>query len=268
MKLLALIRRILRGRPASGEGVATVVAPVARESDNALSQPRPPQSVDVLLAEPEQMSPHIERLAELGVREVTFLTTDDFEHEALLDAVQRTRDLGMVPAVRGRGTVLAQGDLIGRLAAQGLDHLEILVLSAISEVHDALAGPGDRRWVLEAVRQARESRLRVTAHLALVPSTWQTADRTLEFLADQGVDEVAVFAICAPDDQASAWVFAESQVAALAAWAEGLAGQRGKPRVRWRPPQRFDPARSLAEQVRGGPRTPNCMATQDPRPKT
>ena len=111
----------------------------------------PPQAADVPLADPQQLRPIFPRLAVWGVKQVHLIAGDEPEADDLVQAVRQAVQLGMHVGVRGRASDLASGKLLADLAAAGVGEIEIPFLSAIGEVHDALAGAGDYRSALRAM---------------------------------------------------------------------------------------------------------------------
>ena len=154
--------------------------------------------------------------------------------------------------VRGRASDLASGKLLWDLAAAGVRQIEIPFLSAIGEVHDALAGAGDYRNALRVMDTLANLKLPLTAQIVLVPSTWKTIERTLQLLDDRGVREVRLFAIACRDDAPLSWAISAGELVAAAHWIEQEAPSHFN--FTWYPPLTFDPLRTLAQQVRRGPR--------------
>ena len=108
----------------------------------------PPQTADVPLADPQQLQPIFARLATWGVKHLHLIAGDEPQSDDLLQAARQGLQLGMRVSVRGRASDLAHGELLSELAAAGVCGIEIPFLSAIGEVHDALAGAGDYRCAL------------------------------------------------------------------------------------------------------------------------
>jgi MoaA/NifB/PqqE/SkfB family radical SAM enzyme len=215
-----------------------------------------PLAADVVLDESGPAEPILRRLLAWQIGRVTFLAGDDPEPDDLLQAVDWATDLGLEVGVRTRGSDLVRGTLLDDLTRAAVRHVDLLMLSAMGEVHDALAGVGDYRATLRAMDLLQKRKTRCVARIALVPSTWPMIDRTLEFLADRGVEEAEATAIATTDDEPSSWVLAAGELANVEHWLQERAERR--PRLTAAPPQRFNPTRTLAEQVRRGPR---CSAT-------
>lgn len=223
------------------------------ESIGLAEQPAPPpQTADVPLCDPQQLQPIFARLAAWGVTQVHLIAGDDPEADDLLQAARQAVQVGLRVGVRGRASHLLEDKLLARLAAAGVDEIEIPFLSAIGEVHDALAGAGDYRSALRLMDAIAPLKLSLAAQIALVPSTWKTIERTLQLLDDRRVREVRFFAIACRNDEPSSWAISASELAAAASWLEKQAGSDRI--VNWYPPLKFDPSRSLAQQVRRGPR--------------
>ncbi len=212
----------------------------------------PPQAADVPLADPRQLGLIFPRLAVWGVKHLHLIAGNQPEAGDLVRAVRQAVQLDMHVRVRGRASDLASEKLLLDLAAAGVREIEISFLSAIGEVHDALAGAGDYRSALWAMDTLANLRLPLAVQIVLVPSTWKTMERTLQLLDDRQVREVRLFAIACRDDEPSSWAISASELAAAAHWIEQSAPSDFH--FTWYPPLKFDPARTLAEQVRRGPR--------------
>ena len=206
-----------------------------------------PQAADVPLADLRQLGPVLSRLAVWGVKQVRLLAGDEPPSDDLVQAARQAVQLGMRVGVRGRASDLAAGTFLSDLFTAGVHEIEIPLLSAIGEVHDALAGAGDYRSALRAI-----DAFPLAAQIVLVPSTWKTIERTLQLLDDHDVREVRFFAIACRDDEPSSWAISAGELVAAAHWIER---QVGSPfNFTWYPPLKFDPLRTLAQQVRRGPR--------------
>ena len=198
------------------------------------------------------MGPIFPRLAAWGVKQVHLIAGGDLETDDLIETVRQVVQLDMHVGIRGRASDLATGKLLSDLAAAGVREIEIPFLSAIGEVHDALAGAGDYRNALRTMDALANLKLPLAAQIVLVPSTWKTIERTLQFLDDRRVREVRFFAIACRDDEPSSWAISASELVAAARWIE-QAGQKDF-HFTWYPPLKFDPSQTLAQQVRRGPR--------------
>jgi radical SAM protein with 4Fe4S-binding SPASM domain len=212
----------------------------------------PPHAADVPLADPQQLGPIFPRLALWGLKHLRLIAGAEPEADDLVQAVRRAAQLGMHVSVRGRASDLIRGELLCDLAAAGACEIEIPFLSAIGEVHDALAGAGDYRSALRAMDTLANLRLPLAAQVALVPSTWKTIERTLQLLDDRRLHNVRCFAIACRDEKPSNWAISASELVAAARWIEQFGPSRFN--ITWYPPLKFDSAQTLAQQVRRGPR--------------
>jgi radical SAM protein with 4Fe4S-binding SPASM domain len=232
--------------------------PILNLADPAFSpKARPlerPLSADVPLCPPFHMGQILGRLWQLGIPHVTIIVGRDPDEAALIRAVERAGDLGMIAGVRGRGSDLGRGSRIADMVAAGLDHLDVFCLSDRDEVHDALAGPGDRTMAVRALAAALKHEICPVAQIALVRPTLPTIDRTLEALARHGLNNVNLFAIATADPtQASAGAIAAHELPPAARLAEEAA-ERLRLRLLWLPTVQFNPAWPLSQQVCRGPR--------------
>ena len=236
-----------------------------------------PLMADVTLCSPFHTSRIMERLWTLGIPHVTFVVGSDCDRTNLIRAVERGSDLGLITGVRGRGTEMAAGNCINDMAAAGLDHLDVYCFSVDNKIHDALAGQGDGKMAVRALATAIKCEVCAVAQLALVRSTLDGIDRTLEVLAGHGIENASVFAVATAEGataglsssagdiprentagQASSGTPFQQALKAdelppAAAIVEESAEQVGM-RLMWQPTVRFDPAIPLGEQLCRGPR--------------
>jgi radical SAM protein with 4Fe4S-binding SPASM domain len=213
-----------------------------------------PLSADVPLARPDRLLPILDRLWELGIPHVTLIAGERSDPAALVCAVERAEDLGLIAGVRGRGTVLRQGSLIRDLAQAGADHLNILYLSARPAVHDALAGNGDHANAVEALAEAQENEVCPVAEVALVESTLDGIEETLEALAAAGISNACFFAIAMAKGKSSGGAIRADELVQAARLIEESA-EESDVRYLWYPPVRFHLGSVLPRQVRRGPRS-------------
>jgi len=213
-----------------------------------------PLSADVPLAEPERLVPILDRLWELGIPHVTLVAGENPDAKALVRAVERSEDLGMIAGVRGRGSDLMEGSLIKDLAQAGADHVDVLYLSADAEVHDSLAGGGDHAKAVEALASVRENEVCPVAEVALVENTMDRIEETVESLASQAVANAAFFAVVMAEGKASGGALRAGELLQAARLVEESA-EEADLRFIWYPPVRFHLGGSLAEQIRRGPRS-------------
>jgi radical SAM protein with 4Fe4S-binding SPASM domain len=212
----------------------------------------PPGEADVVLSELEQMQATLPRLAAWGIKWVRLVVTEPPDVGDLVRTIRQAAKLEMGIGVRGRASDLIAGKLLDDIAAAGVCEIELPNLSAVAEVHDALAGIGDHRCMLKALDLLSAEELNVAAQLVLTPSTWKTIARTMEMLVDRGVRTVRVWPVACRDDEPSSWAFSPEELIDDDAWLESHSPLDMK--FTWYPPLKFDPARTLAQQVRRGPR--------------
>ncbi len=213
-----------------------------------------PFAAEVRLCSPSQMRPILQRLWDLGIPHVTVIVGRQPDAAALVQAVERAGDLGMITGVRGRGSDLDEGNLVADMIAAGLDHLDVYCLSAEDQVHDALAGPGDREKAVRTLATALKGESCPVAQLALVRPTIGTIEATLEALARRGLTNASVFAVATADPaDAPAGPLLADELIPAARMVEELAEQFGV-RLMWCPPVKYDASKDVGEQVCRGPR--------------
>ncbi len=126
----------------------------------------PPNVADIAPAEARQLEPILLRLAAWGVRQVRLVVGDETDAGELMQAARRAVELGMEVGIRGLASDLVACNLISGLAAASVREVELPLLSAVAEVHDALAGMGDYRCVLKAWDALSAGKLTATSQLA------------------------------------------------------------------------------------------------------
>ncbi|MBP7690975.1 MAG: SPASM domain-containing protein [Anaerolineales bacterium] len=254
---VARLRDLITTLQVPGDG-----APVLNLDDAAwLDRPRQflaPLQADVPLAPPEQLRPVIARLWEIGVPQVTISVPAGPDRAHLVQAVERAEDTGLICGVRGRASDLRAAGLLPDLARAGLDHVNLYYASDQPEPHDRLLGAGDHAAAHAGWAEAQALELYPVAEVPLVEATLPRLTETLSDLRARGVLDCAVFAIAeiveTPDDAVGAEAL--PQAAALVE----EAAEASRVRYLWHPPVRRNPALSLAEQVRRGPRCSGDVA--------
>lgn len=215
-----------------------------------------PLRADVPLAAPERVLPIIDRLWEAAIPHVTFLVPEDPNPSHLVRAVERAEDTGMIAGVRARGSDLGRGTLMEDLALAGVDHVTSLYISAYPKVHESLCGDGDHAATERLLGKVQELEVCPVAEFPLVEATVDSVEESLTSLIEMGVTNVSFFAIAAPDEWSASerdGALTASAVRQAAALVEDTALDE-QVRYLWEPPVMRNPAKTLAMQVRQGPR--------------
>lgn len=201
---------------------------------------------------PEQMTPLIARLWEIGIPHLTLVVPEAPNPAALVRAVERAEDTGLICGVRGRASDLRQGMLLKDLAQAGLDHLNIYYASAQPELHDPLFGGGDHAAARDLLQRAQELEVCPVAEVPLVEANLRELDETLAALHVLGVTNAAFFALAEIEETADGSLGANALPQAAARVED--AANANDVRYIWQPPLRRNPALTLAAQARLGPR--------------
>ncbi len=223
-----------------------------------------PVEVSIPLAAPDQLVPLLDRLWQIGIPHVTFLTPENPDLAYLVQAVERAEDLGMIAGVRSRVTDLAQGKLLRDVAQAGVDHITVIVASMNEEIHDTLLGRGDHSYVLPMLADIQANEVYPMVEIPLVESTLPDLGETLAALQTRGVYTFSFFAIVAPDgmdDDVRAGALPAQAMPQTADWIEETADQLDV-RFLWQPSVQRDPQQTLAAQVLQGPRCSGDVAAR------
>ena len=206
-----------------------------------------------LWVEAEVPAERLRLLWDAGVPHAVFALAPGASAEPLVAAVERAEDLGLVAGVRARATDLTGDGLLERLAAAGLDHLDLGWAGSEAGVHDALFGKGDFDRALRLVESSRALELFVSAVIPLTAPWAYDLDDEVASLAAAGVRAAAVWAVAVDADEGTDGAVPRRALRQVATIAEEAADRRGLA-VTWCAPVERDPARTLAEQVCRGPR--------------
>jgi len=248
---IARVKAILENLAAPGDN-----SPILNLDDAAFS-PNPadliaPLNVDLPLAAPEQLTPLIARLWEIGIPHLTLLAPENSDAGHLVRAVERAEDTGLICGVRGRASDLRAGTLLKDLAQAGLDHLNIFYAAAQPERHDPLFGDGDHAAAHDVLQRAQELEVCPVAEVPLVEANLRELDETLAALNALGVTNAAFYAL-AEIEETSDGALSANALPQAAARVEDAANANDV-RYIWQPPVRRNPALTLAAQARLGPR--------------
>lgn len=254
------------------DAVARIIATLDSPGDNYpilnLDDPRfspktaqldRPLSADVSLAEPERLVPILDRLWELGIPHATIVAGPHPNPAWLLRAVERAEDLGMIAGVRARASRLAEGSLVKDLAQAGVDHVDVLYLSARADVHDALAGPGDHAKALDVIARVQDNEVCAVAEVALVAATMEWIEETLHSLGPLGVGNAAFWAVAVAGPEPPDGPLPAAAMIQAAKTVEE-ASLESRVRFLWYAPLMYSPQLTLSEHVCLGPRASGDLA--------
>jgi radical SAM protein with 4Fe4S-binding SPASM domain len=215
-----------------------------------------PFQADVVLAPPAQMTPILDKLWQADIPHVTFMAAQPDVPDHLVQAVERAEDLGMIAGIRARATDIGDPSLLADLAMAGLDHCNVVYLSAAAEAHDRLCGAGDHERALALFKALHEREVSPVADLPLLEDAATTLRPALDLLLELRVSNVNFLTIVAPNDmpdQDRSGCLTASALPQMADLVEEMAAAMDV-RFIWQPPVRREPNVALSEQIRLGPR--------------
>ncbi len=220
-----------------------------------------PLRADVAQGEPDTMRSIMHALWNAGVPHITVAVEPEADAAQLPRIVEAAGDIGMITGLRSVASWLTP-EIIEQAGMAGLDHLDLLYVTGSAQEHDAIAGEGDYGKVLAGFEQCRAVELCPAAQVPLIASNADEVDEIAAELVEMGVTNLVFFALVCPDDDEQAQAAGALPARALpqvGVLVEETA-EDSECRYLWAPPVRFDNARSLAEQVRAGPRTAGDVA--------
>lgn len=235
---------------------------------NLVDDPFSPESAELIaplqatvpLAEPEQLVPLLDRLWAVSIPHVTFLMSEASQGFALVRAVERAEDLGMIAGVRGRPVELAQH--LSELVMVGVDHVTVPYASHDAATHAALLGAGDHAATTDLFAWLETNGVCAVAEVPLVEATLASLESTVISLLEMGADNIVFVAYVTTDPALSDHTafFAEA-MPQVANRVEEVA-HSAQARFIWAPPMARDPALSLKAQIRQGPRCVGDVAVR------
>jgi hypothetical protein len=234
--------------------------PVMNLEDAAISpydaEMMAPFQADVAVAPPAQMRPILDRLWQASIPHVTFLASSASHAGFVVQASVRAEDLGMIAGVRARAGDLSAPSLLADMAMAGLDHCNVPFAASNATIHDELYGAGDHALALTLFEDIQTNEVAPVAELPLLESTLGHLEATLDLLLQIGVCNVNFLAIAAGNDMPEEKRSGSLRASALPQTADLVEELAAEMDVRfiWQPPVQREPAISLAEQVRRGPR--------------
>jgi radical SAM protein with 4Fe4S-binding SPASM domain len=152
----------------------------------------PPQRRKMASLSEEDWRRVMDRLWEVGVPHVTFTGGEATLHPHLRELIGYAEDVGLVTGLLTNGRRLADRDYLAGLVEAGLDHVQITLESHDEAVHDAMVGaPGAWKQTVQGIKNALSQPLYVLTNTTLTRRNADHVRRTVEFLADLGLSQVA-----------------------------------------------------------------------------
>ena len=220
-----------------------------------------PFRADVVQGDLESNREVLRRLWDAGIPHVSILAEPEADTAELPLLVEAAEDLGMICGLRSVASWLTP-DIIKQAAMAGLDHLDVVYAANSDELHDEMCGVGDRWQAMSAFAQSHELELCPVAEMPLLERNADEIEEMMGQLCDAEVTNVVCFALACPDDDEEAQATGALPARALPQVATDIieAAEETQARYLWAPPMRFDNSKTLAEQVRRGPRTAGDIA--------
>jgi len=184
-----------RVEPFSAETSAPYRADLAltyRVDESGTLDPEARRRVDRELTT-EEWQRVLRSLWEAGVPHVVFTGGEPTLRDDLVELIRSAEELGQVTGLLTDGRRLREQDYLDQLLLAGLDHLQITLLSHLSEVHDSIVGQAGAWQEAEAgLRLALAGDIYVVVHIVVTPANGDSVPETVAYLADLGVPAVAL----------------------------------------------------------------------------
>jgi radical SAM protein with 4Fe4S-binding SPASM domain len=134
----------------------------------------------------------IDRLWEVGVPHVVFTGGEPTLNDDLGALIARSEFHGQITGIISNGRTLDRPGYLGSLVSEGLDHIQITVLSDKAELHDRLVG-SDGAWneTVAGLKAALAEDLYVSTNTTIMRSNYANIMDTMKFLVGLGVKNTA-----------------------------------------------------------------------------
>ncbi|MFQ6131807.1 MAG: radical SAM protein [Armatimonadota bacterium] len=170
----------------------------------------------------------LRRLADIGVPHIIFTGGEPTLCEHLPALVEHASGLGQVAGLNTNGRLLADQAFAERLAAAGLDHVQITLASHLPKLHNAVVRAPAYDETTQGVRSALAAGLHTITNTTLTHLNRDHALAIVEFVRDLGVTTFAMNGmICAGGGRHNPSALTERELAPLLDEVRERAGDLG-----------------------------------------
>ena len=134
----------------------------------------------------------VDRLVKVGVPHLIFTGGEATLHPDLPALVQYANRLGPVCGLNSNGRRFSHGDYATRMAAAGLNHLQVTLGSHRADVHDRMMNAHCFGQTVRGIRRAMEAGIHTITNTTLMRMNAHDMPETVAFLHDLGVRTFAV----------------------------------------------------------------------------
>ncbi len=133
---------------------------------------------------------------ELGIPHIIFTGGEPTLREDLPELIAHAEHNGQITGLNTNARRLSDPHYVEKLAAAGLDHVQITVESSEAEVHDQMVGArGAFPQTIKGLKNALASPLYVMTNTTMLRTNVHTIPATLDYLAEAGVPMVGLNAL-------------------------------------------------------------------------
>ncbi len=138
----------------------------------------------------------LQRLWDAGVPHVCFTGGEATLSPHLRDLIEHAEDIGLITGLLTNGRKLADAAFTRSLCEAGLDHVQITIESHDPAIHDSMIGhAGAWEETVAGIRTALAEDLYLVTNTTLCTENVDTAEETIAFVADLGVEQFAMNSI-------------------------------------------------------------------------
>ena len=134
----------------------------------------------------------VDRLAEVGVPHLIFTGGEATLHPDLPDIVAHADGRGPICGLNSNGRRFADAEYAARMAASGLNHLQVTLGSHLPDVHDRMMNARCFDQTVRGIRNAIDAGIHTITNTTLMQMNNDSIEDTLSFLHELGIRTFAV----------------------------------------------------------------------------
>ena len=134
----------------------------------------------------------LDKVSDLGIPHVILTGGEATLHPNLPEIIQYADELGMIVGLNTNGRHISHKLYMQKLAAVGLNHIQITLGSNYSEVHNAFMGGDSFSQTVKGIENAMDSGVHVITNTTLMRSNMDHAEEIIDFIHDFGINTFAM----------------------------------------------------------------------------
>lgn len=134
----------------------------------------------------------LDKIADIGIPHVILTGGEATLHPDFLQIVRYADQLGMVVGLNSNGRYLSNREFMEKIAAAGLNHVQITLGSCDPDVHDRMMGARSFHQTVKGIATAIESGVHVITNTTLINSNIDQVEEIIDFIYEIGIRTFAM----------------------------------------------------------------------------